>query len=108
MKWGVRRSRGASGTVGGAHSHVTATDAERAKEYAMRAKTTGLHTLSNHELQHLVTRQNLEAQYKRLQGNSKTDAGAKIAKEILLNAGKQHLSKLVAEGLSAATQTLKK
>jgi hypothetical protein len=104
MKWGVRRSRGSEGTVGGSHGHGTSADAEKAREYATRAKKSGLHTLSNPELQHLVTRQNLETQYKRLQGNSKTDAGAKVAKEILLNVGKQHVTKVLAEGLAAATR----
>lgn len=108
MRWGVRRSRGPSGTVGGAHAHISsAHDAEKAKELGIRAKKSGLHTLSNQELQHLVTRQNLESQYKRLQGSSKLDAGSKVAKEILLNVGKQHLTKVVSEGISAAAQTFK-
>lgn len=101
MKWGVRRERGSSGTVGGTHGHGTASDAEKAKEFATRAKASGLHTLSNTELQHLVTRQNLEMQYKRLQGNSKLDAGTKVAKEVLLNVGKQQLSRVVSEGVTS-------
>lgn len=64
MKWGVRRPRGSDGTVGGGHG--TATDAEKAKEYHQRAKTVGLHSLSNQELQHLISRMNLEQQYSRL------------------------------------------
>lgn len=100
MKWGIRtRSSGSSG------GHASSSDdAAKAKAYASKAKSSGLHTLSNQELQHLVTRQGLESQYKRLQGNSRTDAGAKVAKEILLNAGKQHLTKLAVEGLANATK----
>jgi hypothetical protein len=101
MKWGIRRPGGSSSTSSG---HESSSDATKAHEYASKAKTGGLHTLSNQELQHLVTRQGLESQYKRLQGNSRTDAGAKVAKEILLNAGKQHLTKLAVEGLANATK----
>lgn len=88
MKWGVRRSRGADGTVGGEHGNSTSNDAERAKEYHQRAKTSGLHTLSNQELQHLISRMNLEQQYSKLEaptstGGDKIRKGQKFIREAL-------------------------
>lgn len=81
MKWGVRRKRGADGRVD------ASPDAARAHEYHTTARTKGSHALTNQELQHLVTRMNLEQQYSRLAGESPGKArikkGQKAAKGIL-------------------------
>lgn len=85
MRWGVRRPRGADGTVEG---HSSATDAEKARDFHTRAKTHGLHTLSNQELEHLTKRMNLEQQYNRLSdtkssGVERVKKGQKFVREVL-------------------------
>lgn len=102
MKWGVRRPVGSSGRVTGGSSHPSSSDAERAKEYHKKATTAGVHVLSNQELEHLTKRMNLEQQYTRLRASgNKRAAGQKIAKDILLQVGKQHISKVLSEGIAA-------
>ena len=66
MKWGVRKS-GPSGEP--------SSDAARAHALGARATTLGTHNLSNEELQHLVTRMNLEQQYSRLTETRGSDIG---------------------------------
>lgn len=45
---------------------------------------------------------NLEQQYTRLRASgNKRAAGQKIAKDILLQVGKQHISKVLSEGIAA-------
>jgi hypothetical protein len=69
MHWGVRRSRAADGRVRGPSKSTRggiSPDAARAKESHSTAKKHGLSALSNQDLQHLVSRMNLEQQYSRL------------------------------------------
>jgi len=88
MHWGVRRKRGADGRVTGP-SHPPSHDAARASEHLTRARTHGTSALSNQELQHLVNRMNLESQYSRLSSQTKKqNAGAKFARDLLVNTGK--------------------
>jgi hypothetical protein len=61
MKWGVRKSRGGDGA-----SHPSSSDADRAAELKQRVKSHGTKSLSNEELQHLVTRLNLVKQHGQL------------------------------------------
>lgn len=74
MRWGKRKAA-TPGTP----------DAERAKELKTRAVKEGTKSLSNRELQDLVTRMNLEQQYSRLNPKTKSD-GQKFL-EIALKAG---------------------
>lgn len=112
MKWGVRRSRGSSGKVGKRSKtvHEPTSDAARAKELHTRAKSSGTHTLSNQELQHLTQRLNLEQQYSRLSGSSsRRSAGAKFAKEIVVNVGKQQVTRMASDAAAkAVAQAMKK
>jgi hypothetical protein len=63
MRWGVHRSRSAQAAEREAGIRSTSSsDAARAHNAEVKAKTTGIHSLSNEELQHLVTRMNLEKQ----------------------------------------------
>lgn len=104
MRWGVRRGRGS----GGSAPRKTSTpkppkseDASKAHKSASSAKSHGTDHLSNHELQHLVNRMNLEQQYSRLSSTSKASrvsAGKKFTKEILGNVAKQQVTKLANEG----------
>lgn len=64
MKWGVRKkSSSASKTPPSA-------DAKRSMDIKKQAKTDGLKTLSNKDLQDFINRKNLEKQYKTLQKES--------------------------------------
>lgn len=98
MRWGVRRPRGSDGHVEG-ESHPHATDAEKATEYHTRAKSSGTHTLSNQELQHLVNRMNLEQQYGRLTTPQKSALakGGKFVGEVLVQVGKQQVARLASD-----------
>lgn len=104
MKWGVRRNRGSGGTVGeltplvrstnvgvkvtpghspktsGGHGVDPSHDAIRAAVNRQVAKGSGVHALSNTELQHLVSRMNLEQQYSRLTSGEKGAASKTIKK----------------------------
>ena len=109
MKWGAHVFTG-GGSGGGEH---TSADAARAHASASTAKKHGTSALSNADLQHLVNRTQLERQYGQL-NTRHASQGEKIAKEILINAGKQtaqsyatkyatkgaeHLIKLTAKGV---------
>lgn len=86
MHWGVRRSRGPSGRVSGPsrpHNPSLSEDARKAKESHAIVKTHGsTDPLSNKDLQHLVSRLNLEQQFYRLTqpaGRSKAKTAASVA-----------------------------
>lgn len=69
MHWGVRRARAADGRVRGPSRSTRggiSADAAKAKESHSTIKTHGVAALSNQDLQHLVSRMNLEQQYTRL------------------------------------------
>lgn len=110
MKWGVHRSaRIAAGEtvvtqkraggklkVAGGKGIVVHPDAEKAAVSKQRAKKSGTHALSNKELQDLVTRMNLEQQFSRL-SSKKKGGGQAFVEEQLKQAGKQHVSKVIAK-----------
>lgn len=77
MHWGVRRSRAADGRVRGPSKTTRdgiSSDAARAKDIHAKVKTHGTDAASNQDLQHLVSRMNLEQQYTRLSsGTTKTN-----------------------------------
>lgn len=80
MKWGVRNSTSGRPTSPGSPSE----DHRQASSARTKTGTKGLHSLSNHELQTMITRMNLEQQYSRLAtSNSTTEKGLKTAKNIL-------------------------
>ena len=68
MKWGIRRSREQIDAG-------TSEDAARANEIRAKVARSGVSSLSNQEMQHLVQRMNLEQQYARM-----THQPSKIAK----------------------------
>lgn len=76
MKWGVRRGRNVSA------NHPPSEDAAKAGAAKTKAKTSGTHSLSNKELQDIVTRMNLEQQYSRLNPkNNPVKKGEAFVKE---------------------------
>lgn len=67
MKWGVVRERLNSGAVGKAKKLVESSeDHKKAAAVRTKAKIAGVNTLSNKELQEIITRMNLETQFKTL------------------------------------------
>lgn len=97
MHWGVRRSAGSS--------TPPSADAARAAAAKKTVKTSGTKALSNAELQHLVTRMNLERQLAQINPSNKQKA-IKFASDLLLGIGKQEVTKIattvVAKQVSAA------
>lgn len=77
MKWGIRKDKSIS--------KVASPDAARAKTTQDLIKRHGTQAVDNKELQHLVTRMNLERQYNGLVGkdSSQVKKGYKFAKELL-------------------------
>lgn len=92
MRWGKRRARPSYEksvkTFGGAspHRNLTASpksvDAMKSRNYQTRVKNAGTDALSTKELKALVERQNLEAQYNRL-NPAPVSLGSKIISDLL-------------------------
>lgn len=89
MKWGVR-----SASPGGS---MPSADAKSAANIQSKIKRGNTKTLSNKELQALITRMNLEQQYSRLTKPSGKKTAGKFVADILLNVGKQEATKLIAQ-----------
>lgn len=108
MHWGVRRSRselssnvstlqkGKKLKTKGGHNIPAHPDALSVAILKQGAKKSGVHALSNKQLQEAVTRMNLEQQFKRLQSKPKGD-GQKFAEEQLKQVGRQSVAKAVAK-----------
>ena len=90
MRWGVRRKN-----IGSADEKVVSTDAAKAAGAREKAKTHGTQSLSNQEMQALVTRMNLERQLKQVTPDSRTKKGAKFVGGLLVTAGKQQAQAVV-------------
>lgn len=58
------------------------------------ARKSGVHTLSNKQLQDAVTRMNLEQQFVRLSPQTKKQKTAKFVSEMLIGVGKQQASRV--------------
>jgi hypothetical protein len=90
---GQKISSRRAGTAGhpGRHlgqlKHPVSPEAARAIDLQKRVRKSGTKSLSNQELQDLVTRMNIESQYRNL-NQRQVNAGRKIAGDILLNSGK--------------------
>ena len=82
MKWGVRKARGSSSV-------------------STRRKSKGeeLKNISDDELRKKINRMQMEKQYKQLT-SKESNAGAKIAKDILLNASKVAVTTYITKYLS--------
>ena len=92
MRWGVKKSESHS-SGGGSEDHNNATAA------AGKAKKGGVKSLSNKELQDMITRMNLEQQYVRLAPPSKgaivLKKGGQFVGEILVGVGKSQASRVL-------------
>lgn len=110
MKWGIRKkpssvpagetrahqkTPGTKVVVEGGHGVRAHDDAMRALSAAKVARNSGVHALSNQELQHLVNRLNLEQQYARLRPPTGKEKATKFVADTLVNVGKQQVSRAV-------------
>jgi hypothetical protein len=105
MKWGAHvfgTDRG-SGSGGGS-SHVSP-DAARAHASALTIKKHGTSALSNQDLQHLVTRLQLERQHGQL-NQRQVGLGEKVAKDVLVNVGKQTATSFATKYATKGTEKL--
>jgi len=107
MKWGTHKSSSSSTPAGkvsvdvnkkgrpvatGGHGFTLKEDAARKLATQQVARKSGLHTLTNKELQDAITRMNLEQQFARLSPQSKKQKAKKFVAETLLGVGKQQIS----------------
>jgi 2'-5' RNA ligase len=90
MRWGVRRKN-----VGSGDEKVVSKDAAKAAGARDKAKKEGKQSLSNEEMQALVTRMNLERQLSNLTPPTRTQKGAKFVGNLLVTAGKQQAQMVV-------------
>lgn len=106
MKWGVRKDNTPSGTVAvtvtskgklkgsGGRDFKPAQEALKKVATQQVAKKSGLHTLTNEQLQAAVNRMNLEQQFVRLSPQSKRLKAKKFVAETLLGIGKQQATRV--------------
>lgn len=95
MKWGVRRSR--SEIDAGASS-----DAKAAKATGDKIKEHGVASVSNDELKKYLERLDLQQRYDKHAPPKASSEAKKFIKDILVNAGKQEATKIVAKQLGKA------
>jgi hypothetical protein len=95
MRWGVRRRHPGSSSSSHPSGPITS-EAARAARLGTRAKTHGTKSLTNAELQVLVTRLNLENQYGKL-NPQQVNAGKTFVKDVGKNIVKQEASNLVSQ-----------
>jgi hypothetical protein len=98
MRWGRHKARPTyekSVRVAGGAAPRASEDAKKTGGYQARAKAGGTAALSTKELQELVTRQNLEAQYARL-NPAPVSAGQKIIGSLLPAIGPAFMSQVAA------------
>lgn len=93
MKWGTRGGK--------ATKQAPSRDSTQATMLRARAKTSKVKSLSNVELQQVITRMNLEQQFKRLSVNEKPAVQRWIA-STLLEVGKREVQVAAGKKLAAA------
>lgn len=91
MKWGKRRGGGVSKLK---KTQEFSTDAAEAKAAIGKLKQHGTSSLSNKELQSVISRMNLEQQYSRLNPSSKS-VGIKTTNKLLNKVGDTVLNRIV-------------
>jgi hypothetical protein len=101
MRWGVRRPRGTTS------QHPVSADAARARATQETIKKHGTSAVSNVDLQHLVTRLNLESQHGKL-NQDHVDAGRKEVQKFLIQFGKQQASALANQAIKSGAEALSK
>lgn len=116
MKWGVRRDNPGpaytkvdvkNGKIGKVSLSETTRQNNNPSEDARRAavtkaivKTKSTDSLSNKELQDLVTRMNLEQQYSRLSNPQGSNSAQGMVKDILVREGKTLVTKIIQDQMT--------
>jgi hypothetical protein len=98
QKWGVRRKLSELRT--GSNKPPAHVDAVLAKAHKQTVKKGSTDALSTKELQALVTRMNLEKQFKSLKPATPAEQIKKQIEKTLVDAGKQHLSEIITKEAS--------
>lgn len=118
MRWGVRRKniggpnevtvsvdKGKLKTKGG-EGHAPSEEAKAAAATKQKAKKSGVHSLSNQEIQEAVTRMNLESNFSQATAKTKsTVPGQKFVLNLLKNTGNAQVQRVVND---QATKAVKK
>lgn len=88
MKWGVRKDKIAqrSATKKANRAAPNSADHERTATARQTARDGGVQKLSNKELQDVVTRMNLEQQYRNLEGNTPSARAKERGRKALVDA----------------------
>lgn len=96
MHWGQRKAARAEKI-----RSTSSEDALNAAGASAKIKKTGLHSLSNKELQDLVSRINLEQQFSKIAPQSKKSKAAKTSAKflgtVLADIGKQHVRQVITD-----------
>lgn len=96
MKWGVRRPRGPAGTVS------SSPDAQATAAAISKVAKGGTSTLSNQELQSLITRMNLERQFSTLTTPSPKAQG--FISRLIRENGSRQINRVVKSSLDIAVE----
>jgi cobalamin biosynthesis Mg chelatase CobN len=115
MKWGQHIYGKASSGAKSASTHVSgprkisksepSADAAEAEALKAKLKKGGTRSLSNHELQAVVKRMNLEKQYSDLTARD-TAGGKKAAQDLLVQVGKQQANALISKAATKGVEHL--
>jgi hypothetical protein len=111
MKWGVRKDDALRGTSSVHTAHEDAVKAQAAKE---KVRVGGVKALSNEELQALVTRQNLEQNFARLNpkqvsaGKNFANTVAQIGVNSVKNTTQKTADKALQKGADALIKSVSK
>lgn len=81
----------------GGENHPAAEDAIKAAVSKQKLKKSGAKALSNHELQELANRMNLEQQVKRLAVNESRNPAKKFVADTILGVGKQQVTRIASD-----------
>lgn len=90
MKWGVRKD--------GSRPSSASADHDRAQAIKKKARFGQTRRLSNDELKTLIERMNLEQQLTNLKRQTPEGEASKFVSDLLKDAGKQQIRKLVTKG----------
>lgn len=91
-----QKKPGAKVQAAGGKGFTAHPDAVKAAAAKQVAKNSSTDALSTQELQHLVSRMNLEQQYSKL-SSGQTSAGRKFVNDLLLNTAKQQATRIVSD-----------
>lgn len=112
MRWGVKKDRSASEVsikaspgkklkASGGKNHSAHDDAIAVAKFRQKAKGSSIDSLSNHELERLVKRMNLERQFRTLKID-RASPGAKFVGKLIADNGRQQVNAAVSEQFTAA------